>query len=345
MNKIADRLLSWYHQHARILPWRGYSDPYVVWVSEIMLQQTRVETVIPYFHRWMERFPTINDLAAASEDDVLILWEGLGYYSRARNLQKAARIIEDKYNGQLPRNLDALRQLPGVGRYTVGAIASIAFGMSEATLDGNIRRVFTRVFNIHVPADSPSGEKLLWNLVTENLPEGKAGDYNQALMDLGAIICLPKNPICLKCPIARLCKSLKLGVQDQLPILKPRKKIPHYIFAAVVVMKKGRVLITKRPANGLLGGTWEFPNGRVSKNPAAEMSKMLRSSYHLKVRGRGALGIVNHAYSHFKVTVHVYQGEFISMSKNRNLKWVKYPDLEGIPMGKVNRQITQLLPK
>ncbi len=193
MSTFTRRLLAWYRRNARTLPWRGHPDPYAVWVSEIMLQQTRVEAVIPYFDRWMQRFPTIKKLAKASEQDVLSLWEGLGYYSRARNLHKAAKIVAEQYAYQLPHDLDALRRLPGIGRYTVGAIASMAFDMDEPTLDGNIRRVLARVFDIDLPADSSLGEKALWDLAANHLPKGKADDYNQALMDLGSMICLPKN--------------------------------------------------------------------------------------------------------------------------------------------------------
>ncbi len=343
MNTFAGRLLAWYRRNARTLPWRGHPDPYAVWVSEIMLQQTRVETVIPYFNQWMQRFPTIKALAKASEQDVLNSWEGLGYYSRARNLHKAAKIIIEKFNSQLPRDLNALRRLPGIGRYTVGAIASMAFGMDEPTLDGNIRRVLARVFNISVPADSSLGGQALWNLVAGHLPKGKAGDYNQALMDLGATICLPKNPHCLICPMMELCEARRKGIQDQRPILKPKKKTPHYALAAAVIIKNGRVLLAKRPSKGLLGGMWEFPNGRVEGNPAKELAKNLRSGYQLKVQRGDALGVVKHAYTHFKVTVHVFQCELVSMIKNQNMKWAKLNSLEDFPMGKVDRQIAQLL--
>jgi len=342
MSLFARRLLTWYRRNARILPWRGYPDPYAVWVSEIMLQQTRVETVIPYFQRWMKRFPTIKSLAEASEQDILNLWEGLGYYSRARNLHNAAIIVVERYDGQLPRDLVALRQLPGIGRYTVGAIASIAFGMDEPALDGNIRRVFARLFDISMPVDSPQSEKVLWDLVTEYLPKGKAGDYNQALMDLGAAVCLPKNPDCLICPLMKLCEARAKGIQDQRPVLKPKKKTPHYILAAAVIVKNGRVLLAKRPSKGLLGGMWEFPNGRVEEDPAKELSKSLRSGYQLKVRRSDALGLVKHAYTHFKVTVHVFRCELVSMPKDQSLKWVRPRDWEDFPMGKVDRQITRL---
>ena len=342
MSTFTRRLLAWYRSNARTLPWRNHPDPYAVWVSEIMLQQTRVETVIPYFNQWMIRFPTIQSLAKASEQDVLKLWEGLGYYSRVRNLHKAAKIVMEQYAGQLPRDLVALRQLPGIGRYTVGAIASMAFGMDEPTLDGNIRRVFARVFDISVPADLPSGEKALWNLAAEYLPKGKAGDYNQALMDLGATICLPKNPRCPICPLMESCEARLKGIQDQRPVLKPKKKTPHYILAAAVILKNGRVLLAKRPSKGLLGGMWEFPNGRVEDDPGQELSKSLRSGYQLKVRRNDALGVVRHAYTHFKVTVHVFQCKFVSKTENQNLRWIKLKNLEDFPMGKVDRQITKL---
>jgi A/G-specific adenine glycosylase len=342
-NKLSASLLTWYRRHARTLPWRNHPDPYAVWVSEIMLQQTRVETVIPYFQSWMERFPSIKDLANASEQDVLNLWEGLGYYSRARNFHKAAKVVLEKYNGQLPRNLDSLRQLPGIGRYTAGAIASMAFGLDEPTLDGNIRRVLARVFDVGVPADSSAGEKVLWNLAAEHLPKGKAGDYNQAIMDLGATICIPKNPQCLICPLMKICAARQKGIQDQRPVLKPKNKTPHYVLAAAVIVKNKRVLLAQRPSRGLLGGMWEFPTVRVDDDPAKELSKTLRGSYPLKVRRKDALKVVHHAYSHFKVTVHPFHCELIAVAKNANLKWVNVKNLEDFPMGKVDRQIAKLL--
>ncbi len=325
------------------MPWRDHPDPYAVWVSEIMLQQTRVETVIPYFEKWMKLFPDVNLLAVASERDVLNAWEGLGYYSRARNLHKAAKIIASKFNGQLPRDLTELRTLPGIGRYTVGAIASIAFKMDEPTLDGNLRRVFSRLYDVTEFADSPAGEKILWDLAAQNLPKGKAGDYNQALMDLGATICLPKNPRCLLCPLMKICKARENGTQESRPVLKPKKKVPEYIHAAAVIVKRGRVLLCQRPADGLLGGMWEFPNARVDQNPAAELVKALRSASRLRVERGEALGNFRHAYSHFKVVVHAFRCEAVSIPKNKNLKWVKLNELDDYPMGKVDRGIARKL--
>src|ERR1044071_3916981 len=254
MDPLAAKLLKWYNANQRTLPWRGHPSAYAVWVSEIMLQQTRVETVIPYFERWMRLFPDVRALANASEHDVLNAWEGLGYYSRARNLHRAAKLVAGQYDGEIPRDLDELRKLPGIGRYTLGAIASIAFGMNVAALDGNIKRVYSRLFDIEEPVDSPAGEKILWGLADEHLPKGHAGDYNQALMDLGATICVPKNPRCLICPVRELCKARENGTQDQRPVMKPKREVPHYVQAAAVIIERRKVLLAQRPSQGLLGG-------------------------------------------------------------------------------------------
>ena len=341
-------LLRWYKKNSRALPWRGHSDAYAVWVSEIMLQQTRVETVIPYFEEWMERFPSIPALAEASEQSVLQLWEGLGYYSRARNLHKAARILVDELGGQLPREAAALRKLPGIGRYTAGAIASIAFGLDEPALDANIRRVYARLFNLNIPADSNDGQKILWKLATDNLPKGQAGDFNQSLMDLGAMICLPKKARCETCPLKKHCQAFQLGLQESRPVLKPKNKIPHHTRAAAVIVRRisnsPHTLLAKRPSRGLLGGLWEFPAGRIESDSAPGLTKAIESGYNIRVRAGEALGVVHHAYTHFRVTVRVFSANVIekkTLRTSENLKWVKLSELENYPMGKIDRQIAQ----
>ena len=347
MSRLSSKLLTWYHANKRTLPWRGHPSAYAVWVSEIMLQQTRVEAVVPYFERWMRLFPTVQELANASEHDVLNAWEGLGYYSRARNLHKAAKIVADLYEGEMPRDLDQLRKLPGIGRYTLGAIASIAFSMDVAALDGNIKRVYARIFDLEVPVDSAAGEKILWELAEKNLPKGHAGDYNQALMDLGATICIPKNPRCLICPVMKLCKARQNGTQNQRPVKTPKKEVPHYVHAAGVIVQRGRVLLAQRPSEGLLGGMWEFPNGRVDGDPVAELPKVLKAGYELRVKSRRqeSIGVVEHGYSHFSVTVHVFPCELISSPKETNLKWVSLNKLDAYPMGKIDRQIAGMIVK
>jgi len=343
MSRLSSRLLNWYGKNKRTLPWRGHPDPYAVWVSEIMLQQTRVETVIPYFEKWMRLFPTVKALAKADERDVLNAWEGLGYYSRARNLHKAAKMVAKEYKGKLPRDLDALIKLPGIGRYTVGAIASIAFGMDEPALDGNLKRVYARLFDISGPVDLSKGESLLWDIARKNLPKGRAGDFNQALMDLGAAICLPKRPCCSICPLMKECKALANGTQELRPVKKPRKNVPHHILAAGVIIKKGRVLLAQRSSEGLLGGLWEFPNGRVDNEPAKGLAKALKAGYSLKVQRKEALGVVRHAYTHFKVTVHAYFCDVFSVPKIKSLKWVALNNLDDYPMGRIDRWIANMI--
>jgi A/G-specific adenine glycosylase len=317
-----------------------------------MLQQTRVETVIPYFDKWMKLFPTIAALAGASEQDVLNAWEGLGYYSRARNFHKAAKIVLEKYHGQLPRDLDALGKLPGIGRYTVGALASIVFGMDEPALDGNLKRVYARIFDVDEPVDSTGGEKVLWQIARENLPKGHAADFNQALMDLGASICLPKNPRCLICPVMELCKARDKGTQDIRPVKKAKNESPSYVHAAAIIVKRGRALLAQRPSKGLLGGMWEFPNARVIPqgdavgDPAKALAKALKTEYNLRLRVKqnvDPLGAFYHAYSHFKVTVHAFECEITSDVAGKNLKWISLKDLDDYPMGKVDRQIAETL--
>ncbi len=341
MPRLSALLLAWYDLQKRTLPWRDHPDPYAVWVSEIMCQQTRVETVIPYFEKWMKQFPSVKALASASEQDVLNAWEGLGYYSRARNLHKAAKVVVEKFGGKLPRDLDDLRSLPGIGRYTVGAIASLAFKMDEPTLDGNIRRVFSRLFDVKEIADSTAGEKTLWELTAKNLPKGRAGDYNQALMDLGAMVCLPKNPRCLICPLMKICKAREAGTQELRPVMKPKKQVPTYVHVAAVIVERGRVLLSQRPADGLLGGMWEFPNARVDGDPARELVKALRGATRLKVQKKEPLGFVQHAYSHFRVIVYPFLCAKVEAPKDKKFKWVPLDELDDYPMGKVDRQIAK----
>jgi A/G-specific adenine glycosylase len=349
MTEFSSLILNWYARHGRKLPWRGSLNPYTIWVSEIMLQQTRVEAVIPYFERWMERFPSIDDLAAASEQEVLSVWEGLGYYSRARNLHKAARIVMEEYGGKLPSDLQVLRRLPGFGRYTVGAIASMAFGQDAATLDANLRRVFSRVFNMAQPADSTAGEDILWELAETHLPKGQAGDYNQALMDLGATICVSKKPRCLLCPLQEICLANQLGLQEQRPVLKIKAEIPHYTVTAAVIQKNGKVLLAKRPSKGLLGGMWEFPGGKVERDETLEdcLTREIREELDAMIRVGEPFGIYKHAYTHFRITLHAFFCKLIEGEPKAieavELAWVNPGELQHYPMGKVDRQIARKL--
>ena len=258
---IATHLLRWYRKKGRDLPWRRTSDPYAIWVSEIMLQQTQVATVIPYYEKFMATFPTTSDLTHAPLGAVLKVWEGLGYYARARNLQKAARIISDQYDGKMPEDIEALTSLPGIGRSTAGAIISIAYGKKAPILDGNVRRVICRLFAIRQNPSLAPVQKKLWNISESLVPEKNPRCFNQALMDLGAMICTPKNPDCTACCLRSLCLAYSKGLQKTLPVKSPGRKVPHYHIAAGVIWRGGKILITQRPAEGLLGGLWEFPGG------------------------------------------------------------------------------------
>ncbi len=346
---IAPRLLPWYARSARRLPWRGSQDPYDVWVSEIMLQQTRVETVIPYFENWMQRFPDVASLAQAEEQDVLKAWEGLGYYRRARNLQRAAQVVLEQHGGILPADLPALRALPGVGEYTAAAIASIAFNLDEAALDGNIRRVLARVFHMDLPARAPQGEKRLRELTRQELPAGQAGDYNQALMDLGSAICTPRSPQCLLCPLAEICEARKRGDMESLPLLKERAPVPHFTVTAAVIQRGSQVLLARRPAGGLLGGLWEFPGGKTQpgESLAECLRREIREELGVEIEIGAEFGVYQHAYTHFKVTLHAFLcrlngGEPQALHASE-LRWADPGGLESFPMGKIDRQISRRL--
>ena len=347
---FAKQLLNWYSVRARHLPWRDKPSPYAVWVAEIMLQQTRVETVLPYFLRWMERFPSVDALASSPLQDVLSAWEGLGYYSRARNLHQAAGIVVEQYAGVLPGDAATLRKLPGIGRYTAGAIASIAFGQDEPALDGNIRRVLARVFDVREPARSPAGERLLWDLAAQNLPPGQAGAYNQALMDLGATVCTPRSPDCPGCPLNNLCMAYAQGIQVQRPVLDSRAEIPHYTVTAAVVRRGEEVLIAQRPLHGLLAGLWEFPGGKLLPNEdlVSCLQREISEELGVEIEVGSALGVYRHAYTHFRVTLHAFfcslmNGTEPSPIQVNDLRWVKPARLSEFPMGKIDRQIAARL--
>ncbi len=362
MAALVSDLLDWYDHYARSLPWRGvYSpahasgagaaEPYAVWVSEIMLQQTRVETAISYYLRWMEAFPSIAALADAPQQQVLAAWEGLGYYSRARNLHRAAQLVVSQHGGELPRDVNALRRLPGIGRYTAGAIASIAFGLDEPALDGNIRRVLARLFNVAEPLGSPAGERRLWELAAQNLPPGRAGDTNQAWMDLGATLCTPRSPDCPHCPLQAHCQSYRLGIQEQRPVVAARPAVPHITVTAAVIACRDRVLITQRPPDGLLGGMWEFPGGKLQpgEDLPACLQREITEELGVSIQVGEPLGVYRHAYTHFRVTLHAFccrlkGGQQPQPVQVQDLRWVQRSELAGYPMGKIDRQIaTRLL--
>lgn len=344
-------LLSWYAIHARLMPWRGKTDPYAIWVSEIMLQQTQVNTVIPYYDNWMRQFPTVQALAGADEHVVLNAWEGLGYYSRARNMLKTARMVCEKYQGAFPSTSGGLVKLPGIGRYTAAAISSIAFGADEAVLDGNVKRVLARVFEFSDAVNTLEGEKKLWVLAEELLPKGQASDYNQAVMDLGATICTPKSPDCPDCPVNTICVSYKNNRQDQYPMMNAKQPVPHIDVVAAILRQNGLVLIARRPSKGLLGGMWEFPGGKLEagESHSEALVREIREELGTDVIAIEKFGVYQHAYTHFKVTLQAWfaelQGGQPAALEASELRWVRIEDLGGYPMGKIDRSISNDLLK
>ncbi len=342
-------LLNWYDQNARVLPWRSHPSPYRTWVSEIMLQQTQVDSVIPYFERFMQRFPDLESLAQAEQSEVLSLWEGLGYYARARNLHKAAMLVMAKHGGKLPSTAKELMQLPGVGRYTAGAIASIAFGQAEPALDANIRRVYSRLVALEAPLRSSASEAQLWAFAHETCPEERAGDFNQALMDLGASICLPNHPLCGQCPLQPACQAFQLGKQNSIPVVEKKPPVPHYIVTAAVIQQDGLVLIQRRPQKGLLAGLWEFPGGKLEGSDAdlsACLHREILEEIGAAVVVGNAFGVYKHAYTHFRITLHAFLCQLEDgqeISETDSLRWVEPFHLSEFAMGKVDRQIADQL--
>jgi A/G-specific adenine glycosylase len=278
-------LLDFFDARARPLPWRETDDPYAIWVSEIMLQQTRVETVIPYWERWMERFPDVATLASAEEEEVLKAWEGLGYYSRARNLRRGAAMVRERFGGRVPTDPETLREVPGIGPYTAGAVASIAFGVATPAVDGNVRRVLARLHDEPKPTAA-----WLRDRAAELVDPERPGDFNQALMELGATVCTPTSPNCTGCPVTTWCAARSAGTQDERPSPKKRSAVPHRAFtvvAACLPTPDGwRVAMRRRPADGLLGGLWEFPEWEHDHDPPRAQ----------------ALPEVEHVFSHFRAT-------------------------------------------
>ena len=342
---FSDHLLNWYDDNARVLPWRSAPTPYHVWVSEIMLQQTRVETVLPYYERFLMRFPDLETLAQAEEGDILKAWEGLGYYSRARNLHKTARKLVTELGSQIPPTAAELERLPGIGRYTAAAISSIAFGEPVAATDGNIKRIYARILNLDAPYDSPLFEKTINVYAQSVLSQERPGDFTQALMDLGAEICTPLQPRCEACPIGKYCLGFKLGKQNQLPVRVKKAPIPHYEVCVAVLEHNSKILLRQRDAQGLLAGLWEFPGGKLEPNESLEdcLKRELLNKTGLAISVGAKSGVYKHAYTHFKITVHAWYAKPARSPQNlrENLRWVSPEELPAYPMGKVARRISE----
>jgi A/G-specific adenine glycosylase len=344
------RILAWYDRNRRDLPWRRSRDPYAIWVAEIMLQQTRVETVIAYYDRFLARFPTLESLAAASLDDVLKAWEGLGYYARARHLHASARWVVDNLGGQLPRSRESLLALPGIGRYTAAAIASIAFGDDLVALDGNLNRVLCRIWGIDDDPGRPKTQLLLERLALAMCPPGRAGDFNQALMDLGATICTPSTPRCLICPLFNVCQSQLQGIQNELPIRATRSHHPHRdVTAGVIWDGHGHMLITQRPLDGMLGGLWEFPGGKRLPGEALPdcLHREIDEELAIEISVGDLLVTIDHTFTHFHMTLYVFSCLWLSGQPQclgcLDLRWVTLDELDAFAFPVADQKIITFL--
>ncbi len=337
MENLSDKLLAWWDANRADLPWRRTTDPYAIWIAEVMLQQTQIAAVIPYYQRWLTRFPTVAALAAASWDEALKLWEGLGYYGRARNLHAAAQMVVADYDGRLPATVSELMNLKGIGRYTAGAIASIAFGQPAPVLDGNVIRVLTRLFDLDGDVTRTAVKNELWRLADSLVPGQRPGDYNQALMELGQTLCLPAQPRCQLCPVTDMCRARRQGTQLERPARPPRKRAPHYDVVAGIIWHKsgdGRFLIGQRPLDGLLGGLWEFPGGKRENGETLPVAlrREIQEELAMTIEVGDFLIQINHAYTHFRITLHAFharhtggQPQHIGVADHA---WVTLADLD-----------------
>ncbi|WP_273852907.1 A/G-specific adenine glycosylase [Guptibacillus spartinae] len=344
--KFQEDLISWFKKEQRILPWRENKDPYRVWVSEIMLQQTRVDTVIPYFERFMRLFPSIEALAEAEESDVLKAWEGLGYYSRARNLQSAVREVAESYNGIVPNHPREISGLKGVGPYTAGAILSIAYDIPEPAVDGNVMRVLSRVVGIWEDIAKPSARKTFEEVTRRIISKDDPSSFNQGMMELGAIVCTPRSPSCLLCPVQEHCRAFAEGSQEELPI-KSKKKAPRPVPIAVVALEDstGKFLIRQRPETGLLASLWEFPNVELSEGglKQEQIKKHLRDEYEIDSEVEKELASFNHIFSHLKWQLTVYKGSYQGELASKHFKMVDKNELQNFAFPVAHQKITQLI--
>lgn len=348
ISELRLRLRAWYGQAGRDLPWRRSRDPYAIWVSEIMLQQTQVKTVIPYYERWLAQFPTIADLAAAPQQQVLKAWQGLGYYARARNLHRAAQEIVLYHRGVFPQQAEQVMALPGIGRTTAGGILSAAFNQPQAILDGNVKRVLARLVALERPPNRALPQ--LWQLSQALLDPDDPRNFNQALMDLGATVCTPHKPACLLCPWRAHCRAYNLGMQSELPMSESRAPLPHKIIGVAVILNdRGEILIDRRRQEGLLGGLWEFPGGKVEPGETVPdcIQREIREELGIEITVGEPLIAVEHAYTHFRVTLNVHYCRHVSGEPQPiecdEVRWVTLAEIDQYPFPKANVQIIEAL--
>ena len=340
-------LLTWFRRNARDLPWRRNRDPYRIWISEVMLQQTQVETVKPYFNRFVKRFPRVEVLAKADEQEVLRHWEGLGYYRRARQLHRAAKMICDEYGGQFPRDPDEVRALPGIGRYTAGAILSIAFDAREPIVEGNTLRLYSRLLAYRDDPRATSGQRVLWSFAESVLPRQQTGEFNQALMELGSLVCTPRSPQCDECPVKSLCPTYGHGWQDQIPAAAKKIVYEDVHEVAVVVRKKNAVLLRRCGEGERWAGLWDFPRFR-SEDPTQsppELEERVRQLTGVRVEDAQWVTEIKHAVTRYRITLSCFEAHYQSGRKRsgEECAWVTVDQLSDYPLSVTGRRIGRLV--
>ncbi len=345
-NLLRRKLLAWYKHHQRSLPWRKTKDPYRIWISEIMLQQTQVNTVIPYYQRFIKSFPNVRTLAAAPLQDILKAWENMGYYSRARNIHAASRTIVNQWGGRIPDKLEKIKTIPGIGEYTAGAILSIAYGQAVPAVDGNVRRILSRLFAIRKPVDDPREQKTLRDLAALLVCAKHPGEFNQGLMDLGATVCRAKNPNCPCCPLSGLCRANIHNLQNMLPITRKTPAIPHrHAAAAVIRNSENLLLVVQRQASGLLASLWKLPGGFIEKDENINdiLRHCVKKELNISIRVGRCLASVDHVYSHFRLTLQAYNCHLLKGSPEalacQNWRWATPDQLKKLPMSNIDRKI------
>jgi A/G-specific adenine glycosylase len=345
------QLRAWFDRHARRLPWRERRDAYAVWLSEVMLQQTQVATAVGYFERFLQAFPTVEALAGAAEDEVLRLWEGLGYYRRARQLHRAAKIIVAEHGGLFPREVEAVRRLPGIGRYTAGAILSIAFDAPEPILEANTLRLFCRLLGYDGDPRSPEGQRVLWAAAEAVLPRRGAGRFNQALMELGSQVCTPAAPRCDDCAVGRLCRANQQGRQQEIPRRAKKPRIQPVHEAAVLVRKGGRVLLLRWPEGRRWAGLWDFPRfpifGRTPGEVRREVVQNVRDLTGVRVSPGRRVHTLTHSVTRFRITLDCFEADYLSPAKAASPlenRWLRPAEIEAYPLSSSGRKLTRWLP-
>jgi A/G-specific adenine glycosylase len=337
-------LLNWYEKNKRDLPWRKTGEPYRIWLSEVMLQQTQVKTVIPYYQRWLENLPTIQDLAIASEREVLKLWEGLGYYNRCHNFQKAAQLVCSKYNGKVPHDPDLFLKLPGVGPYILSAVMSIAFKRVLPVVDGNVLRVVTRYTESRDDISKSATRKKVYQMLLDLIPENNPDGFNQAVMELGALVCTPKNPTCSSCPLKKTCQAKEKETVESLPFRTKKKKIPFHRVALAVILKNDKFLIQKRPTTGHLAGMWEFPGGKIETDESVEqaVTRECREELDVSVKIIQKLKKVKHTYTHFKIELNIFICRLTSTTvqarQAQPIRWIGFDQMNQYPFPAANHK-------